>query len=292
MTLRVNGEEIPESAILFEFNRLVKFYSEHMSAEQIKQQMDALRHKAKDQAIGAKLLMKEAERLDIRVPPDDVDQRLGKMVRNAGGAEAFERILQSQNLTKAMVRDSIEKGRKVDLLIDRITADVPDPTEAEMQAHFEQHAKEYTKPERAQARHILVKPHSAGTGDKQTAKAKLLEIRMQIDDGADFADLAAAHSECPSGKKAGGSLGWFSRGMMVPELDEAVFSMEIGELSDIIETSLGFHLVAKTAQDEGGETTFVEVQDKVREFLRHGRRGAVISGHVDELKQKAMIEED
>jgi len=291
MVIRVNGEEIPESAILFEFNRLVKFYSEHMSAEQIKQQMDVLKQKARDQAIGAKLLMNEANRLDIKVPTDEVEERVAKMVENAGSPEAFDKILASQNLTMDVVRDSIEKGRRVDQLVTKITADVPDPTEAEIRAHFEAHAKEYTKPARVQARHILIKPHAATTEDKQTAQARLLEIRRKIDEGTDFGEMAAAHSDCPSGSKAGGSLGWFSRGMMVPELDKAVFAMEVGELSDVIETSLGYHLVSKTAEQEGGTATLDEVRGKVRDFLRHARRGEAISAYVAELKEKAAIKE-
>ena len=80
MTIRVDGEIVSEQAVEFELARLVRFYTEHMSASEVSKQMDVLRKKAKDQAIGAKLLMKEADRLDIRVPPARVEESLKKMV--------------------------------------------------------------------------------------------------------------------------------------------------------------------------------------------------------------------
>jgi len=292
MTVTVNGEEIPEQAVLYELTRLVKFYSQHMSEAEIRKQMAALKKRARDQAIGAKLLMAEAERLDIRVPADDVEVRLRKMVAQAGGREAFEKLLEKQGLTEAAVRDGIERGRRVDLLVEKITGGVSQPTEEEMQAHFAQHAAEYSRPPRAQARHILVKPASDREEDKETARSRLQEIRSRVREGADFAEMAAAYSECPSGKKAGGSLGWFSRGMMVPELDAAVFSMGVGELSDVIETRLGYHILDKTGEEEGGPSSYEDARERVSDFLWHVKRGEAIAAYVEDLKQNAVIEDD
>ena len=290
MTIRVNGEEIPEAAVQFELNRPVKFYAKHISPEQIREQMGLLKKKAKEQAIGAKLLIAEALRLNLRAPPASVDARFNKMVDDAGGSEAFNELLGKQNLTEDILRESIGRGRQVDMLIEKITEGISDPTEAEMAEHFRKHAREYVKPDRAQAQHILIKAGSDSEEDKKHARSRLLEIRKRIEEGASFADQAAAYSDCPSGRKTGGSLGWFSQGMMVPEFDRAVFSMEVGQLSEVIETSLGYHIILKTAHEDGGEATFDEVRDKIHEFLRHTRRGQAISEYVNDLKKKAVIE--
>lgn len=292
MAVRVNGEAIPEAAIQYEMDRLVKFYSGHMSPEQIRSQIGALKRKAREQAIGAKLLISETMRLDIRVPSDEIDRTFQEMIDKAGGRENFDKILRRQHLTEAMVRESIEQGRKTNILVERVTSGLSDPTEAEMKAHFGLHAQEYHKPDQAQAQHILIKPASDTSADRETARSRLQEIRSRVQDGADFADEAAAHSECPSGRKTGGSLGWFSRGMMLPEFNNAVFSMEVGALSEIIETKLGFHLIRKTGQQAGGQPEYEEVQDKVRDFLRHVKRGEALAAHIAELREKAVIEED
>lgn len=85
MSLSVNGVVIDEAAVRFELDRLVKFYSEHMSAREIQAQMPLLRKKACEQAIGARLLIGEAERLQVRVPAEKIDERLRDVVERAGG---------------------------------------------------------------------------------------------------------------------------------------------------------------------------------------------------------------
>ena len=157
MTISVNGEEITEAAVQYELNRLVRFYSGHMSAEQVKEQMGLLRRKAREQAIGAKLLMNEARKLNFQVPDSDVEASIKAMTDSAGGRERFESVLRKQHLTMDILKQSIRHGRRVDMLIERITEGISDPTEKEMEAHFREHAREYRKPDRAQAQHILIK---------------------------------------------------------------------------------------------------------------------------------------
>lgn len=288
--ITINGQKLPEEAIEFEYRRLLQFYSQHMPPEQLKAETASLRAKAVDQAIGAKLLIDEAHRLDIQVPAARVDERINSMIEQIGGQEVFELRLKENGFTEAELRQNIQQGCKVDLLIEKLCEGLNDPTEAEMREHFDVNKDSYVQPERASAQHILIRPATADDADRVTAESRLEGIRDQIQKGAAFADLAAAHSECPSGKQNGGSLGWFGRGMMVPEFDEAVFSMSVGELSDIIETQFGFHLIFKTGADEGGEASFEESESKIRELMRHDQRGRCIAAHVAELREKADIQ--
>ena len=89
---------------------------------------------------------------------------------------------------------------------------------------------------RARARHILV-------ADEQAAE----DLKTQIENGADFGDMAREHSQCPS-KAQGGDLGEFGRGQMVPEFDRVVFSAEVGEVHGPVETQFGFHLIEVTSR--------------------------------------------
>jgi parvulin-like peptidyl-prolyl isomerase len=290
MAITINGQQLPEEAIEFEFRRLLQFYAQHMPAEELKKQTDVLRERAVQQAIGAKLLIDEAQRLDIKVPVERVDQRIDGMIEQVGGKEALDHRLAEQKMTEEDLRNNIEQGCKVDLLVEKLCEDADEPTEKDMMEHFEANKEQYVQPERASAQHILIKPATDSDADRVVAESKIEELRAQIEGGANFADLAEAHSECPSGKQGGGSLGWFGRGMMVPEFDNAVFSMEVGELSEVIETQFGFHIIYKTGADEGGEASFPEAEPKIRDFMRHARRGEIISAHVSELREKAVIE--
>ena len=107
--------------------------------------------------------------------------------------------------------------------------------------------------------------------------------------GQAFTNAAREHSDCPSAQN-GGSLGWFGRGMMVPEFDRAAFAMKCGEVSDVIETQFGYHIILKTDEKPGGQQTLVDVADMIRDRLRHEARGRATEAFVAELREKAKIE--
>lgn len=289
-TVKVNGQVISREAIQFELERLVRFYAEHgMSQDEIREQLPDLVKKATDQAIGAKLLMDEAARLDLQVTDEDLDGEVAKIVDQVGGEEAFQRALQQQNTSVKVFREQLKRGRRVDKLIEQLVADIADPTDAEVEIYFNEHKDEFTKGERVLAQHILISPDGDTQVSKDEARAKIAAIRERVLAGKDFADEAAAHSMCPSGKE-GGSLGWFSRGMMVPEFDEAAFSMKVGDVSDIIETQFGYHIIYKTDHEPAGEADLSQASDKIRDLLRHARRGERVGALVSELRDKAKIE--
>ena len=93
-----------------------------------------MKQKAVDQVVGAKLLMNEADKLDIQVPQKDVDARLKGMKDDVGGDDAFAEVLKKQNIDEAQVIDGIQRGKRMDLLIEQITQGLDDPTEVGMMA--------------------------------------------------------------------------------------------------------------------------------------------------------------
>jgi parvulin-like peptidyl-prolyl isomerase len=99
------------------------------------------------------------------------------------------------------------------------------------------------------ASHILLAYEGAmratATRSKDEALEQIQALKAEIDGGADFGALAQEHSDCPSGSD-GGNLGVFSKGQMVPEFDQAVFAMEVGDTSDVVETAFGYHLIQRT----------------------------------------------
>ncbi len=290
MTVTVNGDLIPPEAIEFELARLVRFYSEHIPEEQIRKQINILKKRAVDQAIGAKLLIEEAAKLDIRISEDDISNGIEDMKKQAGSESKFLQAMSEQGITEKDLRASLKRGKCVDTLVATITEGLSDPTEEEILSHFELHKDEYSQSAQSSAQHILVKPKSESPEAEDEARKKLMAIRERIAESGKFAEEAAEHSDCPSGKSASGSLGWFSRGMMVKEFDDAVFSMSVGELSDLVQTEFGFHIILKTGEKEEQPADYDSVRDKIRDFLRHSARGEAVSAHVNELREKANIE--
>ena len=284
-TAIVNGQEISAEAVNFELDRLVRFYMGHgMTMAEIRQNLPKLEAKALDQAIGAKLLLDQAARLDIPVTEKDIDAEVARVVQQVGGEENYKKALAAQGISEADFRKELEKGARVNMLVNQACAHVADPTEDEVTAFYEAHKAEYVEPPQVLCQHILVK------GSNDAALDKIKEIRERIvNDKADFAEEAKKHSDCPSGAQ-GGSLGWFGRGMMVPEFDKAAFEMKKGEVSGVVTTEFGYHIIYKADERGGGQQTIVDVHDQIKDLLRHEARGKAMDAYVAELREKATIE--
>ena len=293
----VNGEPISREAVQFELDRLVKFYATHgMSQAEIRKNLEKLVEKAQEQAIGAKLLLARADQLDIPVPESAIDAQVEQVVKQVGGRENFVKALAAQKLSEADFRKELAKGCRVDVLVQQACSGVADPTEQEVAEYYAAHQADYVAQPQVLAQHILVKTEGMDAADKVQALDKIKAIRARIvaaggtgEVGQAFCAEAREHSDCPSGAQ-GGSLGWFGPGMMVPEFDKAAFSMKCGEVSDVIETQFGYHIILKTDEKPGGQQTLVDVADMIRDRLRHEARGRATEAFVAELREKAKIE--
>ena len=281
----VNGVEISGDAVQFELDRLVRFYMSHgMTMDEVKRNLPKLEEKALDQAIGAKLLLDRAQELDIPLMAADIDAEVSKVVTQVGGPENYKKALDAQGITEVQFRKELEKGAKVNKLVEQACAGVADPTEDEVAKFYEAHKAEFVVPHQVLCQHILAK----GSDDAALDKIKAIRERI-VSGGADFAEEAKKNSDCPSGQE-GGSLGWFGRGMMVPEFDKVAFEMKKGEVSGVVSTQFGYHIIYKADEKGGGQQTLVDVHDQVKDLLRHEARGRAMDAFVAELRANAKIE--
>jgi parvulin-like peptidyl-prolyl isomerase len=288
---KVNGFEVNRQAVGFELDRLVRFYMSHgMTMQEIKDNLPKLQEKALDQAIGARLLLERSQQLDIAVSAADIDAEVAKVVEQVGGEENFRKALAAQNITDEAFRKELEKGARVNKLVEQACTGVEEPTEQEVTDFYEAHKSEYVSEPKVLCQHILVKVEDNSTSDEKSAAfEKILAIKDRIAAGGNFAEEAQKHSDCPSGRE-GGSLGWFGPGMMVPEFDKVAFEMKKGEVSGVVTTQFGYHIIYKADEQPGGQQTLVDVHDQIKDYLRHGARGKAVDAFVAELREKAEIE--
>lgn len=288
---KVNGFEVNKQAVGFELDRLVRFYMSHgMSMQEIKDNLPKLQEKALDQAIGARLLLERSQQLDVPVSAADIDAEVAKVVEQVGGEENFKKALAAQNITEEAFRSELEKGARVNKLVEQACTGVEEPTEQEVTDFYEAHKSEYVTEPKVLCQHILVKVEENSSSDEKSAAfEKILAIKERIAAGGNFAEEAEKNSDCPSGRE-GGSLGWFGPGMMVPEFDKVAFEMKKGEVSGVVTTQFGYHIIYKADEQPGGQQTLVDVHDQIKDLLRHGARGKAVDAFVAELREKAKIE--
>jgi len=144
--------------------------------------------------------------------------------------------------------------------------------ESEIRAAYDSRKAEFSEPEQRKASHILVKVAKGSPEDVYAAARKKMEsIQARIKAGEDFASLAKEVSDDASNAGKGGDLGWFKAGVMAPEFDQAVFSMDKGDISDIVETVFGFHLIYLEDVRPARQTPYAEVKDRLRDELVQAR---------------------
>lgn len=176
------------------------------------------------------------------------------------------------------------------LLVDkgllRARMEIPDE---ELRAYYEENLDDFTREEQLRARHILLR--TGGERTAEEARTELEEARRRIAAGEDFGAVARELSDDPGSAQQGGDLGFFGRGRMTPEFEEAAFAAEQGELVGPVETPFGLHLIQVTDRREGGRTPFEEARDAVRSRLAAERvddRAAELAAEVRERVAEAQ----
>ncbi len=165
-------------------------------------------------------------------------------------------------------------------------------TDEELRAFYDEHQGDFLLGEQAQARHILFRVNPGGDGSQRAeAQARADGVLKIAQSGADFAQLAAQHSDDPGSKENGGDLGWFGRGEMVPEFEAAVFGAKPGEILGPVESQFGYHIIKVEAFKPEQQQPFEEVEDQVKFRVLEGRAAAESEIRASALARRVAAEE-
>jgi len=233
------------------------------------------------------LYAQEAGRLKIRVDSSTVnaafaEQYNGLLERNNISEDQLAAYLQGQGSTLNGFKESLREqvaGQLRNQALREHVAGVIAPTDDDLEAYFEKNVSRYDRPEEIRASHILV-------ADEQTAQ----DLLDQLNTGADFAELAKEHSTDTASAEKGGDLDWFTRGRMVREFEDAAFALEVGEISDIIKTQYGYHIIKLTDRKVHYTPTLGEVKDQVRDDYIEEIRDERFTAWYEEISKQAQLE--
>lgn len=169
--------------------------------------------------------------------------------------------------------EKVKNDMLVSFAVNKALSDVKPATDEEIKKYYDDNADKFTKGESVNASHILV-----------DSEEKATELLAKINAGElSFEDAARDNSTCPS-KENGGNLGEFTKGQMVPEFDEAVFAMAVGEVKGPVKTQFGYHLIKLNSKNEAGAYPFEEIKDQLAGMVNQEKQQAAFQSKVNQLK--------
>lgn len=279
MALEINGELIEDAVIRAEAQAL-KPRCVDMLAEldPISAEMQ-IRELAREQVIERVLLRQEADKDLSPIPPKMLEEALQQFRQASSGGSTCITPMNEETII-----DDVKAQLRLDRLIGSIIGKVSRPKPKEVNDFYRRNTDRFEAPELLHAAHIVKNVDE--NHDEPTALAAIEEVHRKLDAGADFAELADAFSDCPG---AGGDLGYFPRGQMVPEFDEAVFALETGQVSKIFRTPFGFHIAKVLDRKLPGLLPLNYVRESIEDGLHRAKQETVLREYIDRLRSKAQI---
>jgi len=243
-----------------------------------------------DNLIDRELLLQQANSLKMAVPPQQVDTQMQQLEQRFPSKEAFEQALTAQNFTMDALKKDVEGQMLRQQLVKKQVQDKVNVSARDVQTFYDQHKDKYVEEEQMRARHILIRvPQQVTPADEDKLKSKADDALKRARTGEDFAALAKELSDDGS-KENGGDLGFFPRGRMVPPFEEAVFALQPGQISDIVRTQFGYHIIKSEEHKTGRALAFDEAKAQVQEDLTREQTYARYQKYVAGLRSKAKVE--
>jgi len=244
-------------------------------------------------AVEKKLTDQKIKELNIKVTEEEIRQSIEDVKRqnNMPSQEALVSALASQGIPFDQYRTQLkEQLEKLKLLSMEVRSKIQ-VSETEMREFYEANRAKYTEDESYRARHIFFKTNEkSGEEEIKISMKNALMVLAEAKSGKDFIELAKTYSEDPAARKDGGDLGIFKKGDMQPELESAIVAMKPGEVSELVYTPVGFHIIKLEERISGKLKPFDSVKVGIEEAVYRKKSEERFNQWAKELRSKASIE--
>jgi peptidyl-prolyl cis-trans isomerase C len=253
--------------------------------------MQQMRQNAVNNLVDKQLLKEQVEKEGLAPNDAEVKAEIDKVKAQYPDEAAFLQRLQALGLSEDDLREEISFNMAMQRLAVKHQDAAPDASPEEAQKYYDENRQQFLEPEGVRASHILIRsaatdPDTAKSAARARAEAALADVKG----GRDFATVAKEKSEDPGSAPNGGDVQFFARGRMVPEFEQAAFALQVGEISPIVQTQFGYHIIKVTDKRAAREVPFAEVQDKVVQMLGQTKNERVVRALIQEARKTAKIE--
>lgn len=286
----VNGKAIPYG----DFERKLMIFKQQalrgQPGELPEALMDRARNQVVNQMISEELLYQESIKQNLKLEDGFVDQELKSLKERFGNDSEFRETLKRMDLTEDQLKDQIARQALIRMLVEKDVISKITLSKEDAKKYFLANAEKFHQPERVRAQHILIKLESgADEKEKTDARKKLEGVKKRILAGEDFGKLAKEYSEGPTNVREG-DLGYFTRGRMVKPFEDAAFKLAPNEVSDIVETQFGYHLIKVLDHQQARDPSFEEVEPRVMTIMRNETIQQKLTPYLHNLRQGAKVE--
>jgi parvulin-like peptidyl-prolyl isomerase len=224
------------------------------------------------------------------VTDEEVDARFSKVASQFPDPKQFDAQLKEAGLTQETLKGKIKDGLRGNKWIEAQIAGKADVTEDETKAFYESHPDAFKAPEMVRASHILVLTPEGSTPEVIAQKEKAINAAAaRIAKGEDFATVAKEVSEDPGTKEKGGDLDFFPKQAMVPEFSDAAFALKKDEVSKVVKSKYGYHIIKQTDRKEARTIPFDEAKPKLLAYLGTQKKQQVVQAFLKDLVAKADV---
>ena len=259
--------------------------------------LDQYKSQVLDNLITELLINQEYKANNITVTDQDVNDYVQKMLAAQDppmSQDEFKKMIEMQGQTYEQWKNMMRDGRlKMQKLMEVKYPEETKVSEEDAKKFYGENSKYFDKPEKVRASHILVKADKSDPNVTEqvraAAKAKAESLLKKVKEGADFADLAKANSDDTFSAQKGGDLGIFDKGTMVPEFSEAAFKLKPDQISDVVETQYGYHIIKVTGRTEASVVPFEKTKVNIVDYLKTRKMQTLVPEFIKKIKEDAKI---
>lgn len=252
-------------------------------------QLPDIKDRVLETLINRELLYQESQNKGVKVEDAEVNQQVDILKKRFPKEDEFKAALLEMKISEAELKSQIRKGMAIQQFVDKDLVQDVKVSETEVKDFYINNPNMFKQSEQVKASHILIKVDTqADKSAKDQANKKIKEIQKKLEDGGDFAALAKEYSEGPSNVD-GGDLGYFERGRMVKPFEDAAFKLKPGEVSDMVETPFGYHLIKVVDKKPESVVSYENAKERIAQYLEQEKKGKVLERNLEDMRQKAVI---
>ncbi|MBN1361035.1 MAG: peptidylprolyl isomerase [Sedimentisphaerales bacterium] len=290
----VNGEAITEE----ELNQRIDYTlnsdprARNLSPALLPQVRAQLRTNMLDLLISQLLLNQQVRAAGVVVSDEEVATEIERWCAAQNPpitVEQFKQTVESQGGGFDRVREQFREGMALEKFMEAKLAGRTDVNDTEARAFYQERVADFNQPEMVRVSHILLGHSDGADPNSDPNKARAQDLLEQIRQGADFAELAKAHSTDPASAPRGGDLDFFPRGEMVPPFEHVAFALEPNEVSDVVETQYGYHIIKATGHKDARTVPFDEIEANLIAHLKREKQRQLAGEYLKSLRDEATI---